>query len=162
MGIKEQIGQEKWKLLFNAPSAASAFVATASGSGLEVLKEMLSASKFIQEVARKDTGSGYGQVVDDFLAETKGMAPKEARELSIPFQSKSPDAIRTGLKKVVADGAAVAADLPGGDGFKRWLVDMARQVAETKTGGVLGIGGTAVIDEKEQAAIDELAEMLGV
>ena len=57
------------------------------------------------------------------------------------------------MKQVVADGVAIATSLPDGDGFKQWIVDMVRQVAETKTGGILGIGGTSVINEKEQAAI---------
>ena len=39
---------------------------------------------------------------------------------------------------------------------------MARKVAETKTGGFLGMGGTSVIDEKEQAALDELAALMGI
>jgi len=33
-------------------------------------------------------------------------------------------------------------------------------VAGTKTGGVLGIGGQAIIDEQEQAAIAELTAMM--
>jgi hypothetical protein len=40
---------------------------------------------------------------------------------------------------------------------QRWLVDMARKVTETKIGGVWGFGSEVAIDEKEQAAIAELA-----
>lgn len=51
------------------------------------------------------------------------------------------------MKQIVADGAAVATTLPGKDGYARWVLDMTRQVAATKTGGFLGIGAKAVIDE---------------
>lgn len=162
MGIKEQISAEQWKLLFNAPSAAASYVSSASGGGLEMLQEMFSASKFIQEVAMKSNGSGYGKLVDDFLAAIKGLAPKDAMADTIKYQSKDLGGVRAEAKQIVADGAAVAANLADGDGYKRWILDMARKVAETKTGGFLGIGGTSVIDEKEQAALDELAALLGV
>lgn len=162
MSIKEQVSPEQWKLLFNAPSAASTYVSSASGGGLEMIKELFSASKFIQEQVAKTSGGGYGKLVDDFVAAIKTMSPKDAMEDSFKYQSRDMAAIRDEAKKIVADGAAITAGLPDGDGYKRWILDMARKVAETKTGGVLGFGGTSVIDEKEQAALDELAALLGV
>jgi len=162
MSIKENLSPEQWKALFNAPTAAASYVASASGGGFEMIKELLSASKFIQEVSVQKGGSGYGKLVDDFIEAIKGMSPKEAMENSVKYKSKDPAGIRAEAKQVVADGVAIAATLTDGDGFKRWILDMARKVAETKTGGVLGIGGQAVIDEKEQAALDELASMMGV
>jgi hypothetical protein len=45
---------------------------------------------------------------------------------------------------------------------QRWLVDMARKVTETKIGGVWGFGSEVAIDEKEQAAIAELAALRGI
>jgi len=162
MSIKEQVTPEQWKLLFNAPSAASTFVSTASGGGLEMVKELFSASKFMQEMAAKSGGSGYGKVVDDLLASVKGMSFNDAKENTIKYQSKDIASVRTEMKQIVADAAAVVASMPESEGFKRWILDMAREVAETKTGGFLGVGGTSVIDEKEQAALEELAAMLGV
>jgi len=162
MGIKEQVTADQWKLLFNAPSAASTYVSIASGGGLEMVKELFSASKFMQELAAKAGGSGYGKVVDDMLASVKGMSFQDAKENNIKYQSKDIASVRNELKQIVADAAAVVASMPESEGFKRWIVDMARKVAETKTGGFLGMGGTSVIDEKEQAALDELAAMLGI
>ncbi len=162
MSIKEQISPEHWKALFNAPSAAATYVSTASGGGLEMFKEVLSASKFMQERASQSGGSGYGELVDDLLGTMKGMKTKEAREYAIKIKSRKIDKMREELKQILVDAAAVSSAMPGGDGFKRWLVDMARQVAETKTGGILGIGAKAVIDDKEQAALDDLAAILGV
>ena len=162
MSIKEQVSPEQWKSLFNAPSAASTFVSTASGGGLEMFKELFSASKFVQEQVAKTSGSGYGKVVDDFVAAIKTMSPKEAMADTIRYQSKDPAGLRQEAKKIVSDGFAVVSALPDADGFKRWVLDMARRVAETKTGGFLGMGGTSVIDEKEQAALDELAALMAV
>jgi hypothetical protein len=52
------------------------------------------------------------------------------------------------------------AALPGAEGFSRWVIDTARTAALTKTGGHFGIGNKSVIDEKEQAALDELAALM--
>ena len=161
MSVKDQVSLEQWKALFNATSAASAYVASASGGGLEMFKELFSASKFMAETIKKSSGSGYGELVDAFLERMKGMTPKDMKADAVRYESRDRDGIRAESKQVVVDGAAVAAALPGGDGFSRWILDMAREVAATKTGGILGIGGTAVIDDKEQAALDELAAMLG-
>jgi len=162
MSIKEKVTAEQWKTLFNAPSAASAYVSTASGGGLEMFKELFTASKFIAELTKQSGGSGYGELVDGFIDAIKGMNPKDAKAETIKYQSRDPEGIRAEAKKIAADGAAVASTLPGGDGYKRWILDMARKVAETKTGGFLGAGGTSVIDEKEQAALDELASIMGL
>lgn len=70
--------------------------------------------------------------------------------------------MRAEMKQVVADGAAAAATLLEGDGYKKWILFIARKVAETRTGGFLGIGAKSVVDEKEQAALNELAAMMGV
>ena len=162
MGIEDKISSEQWKSLFNATSAASAYVASASGGGLEMFKELFSASKFMMDSIKKSNGSGYGELVDAFLEKMKGMSPKEAKENAAKYESRDLNGMRAEAKQVVVDGAAIAATLPGSDGFKRWVLDMAREVAETKTGGVLGLGGLSVVDEKEQAALDELAAMMGV
>jgi hypothetical protein len=160
MGIREQLTPEQWKALVNTPGAAATFVATASGGGLEVFKEVFSASKFTAEIAGKSGGSDYGSLVDDLIAAMKGMTFEEAKANAIQYQSQNPADIRAEMKRLVAEGVAVIAGLPGADGFKKWLVDMAREVAGTKTGGVLGIGGQSIIDEQEQAAIAELTAMM--
>ncbi len=162
MSIKDQVSAEQWKALINAPGAASTFVATASGGGLEIFKEIFSASKFTQQLAAKSGGSGYGNLVDELISAMKNMSIDDAKANAIQYQSQNPVDIRAEMKQLVADGAAAVAALPDAEGFKRWLIDIARQVAETKTGGVLGFGGQSVIDEKEQAALDELADLLGV
>ncbi len=162
MSIKDQVSAEQWKVLLNAPSAASAYVSTASGGVFEMFKEMFTAVKSMQDSAAKAGGSGYGALVDDLLTTIKGMSMQDAQASAVQYQSKDPAGLRAEAKKIVADGVAVAETLPGADGYKRWILDVARQVAETKTGGILGMGGTSVIDEKEQAALDELKVLSGM
>jgi hypothetical protein len=162
MSLKDRLSPEDWKTLVNAPGAASSYVSSASGGGLEVIKEVLSAGRFAQETAAKTGGSGYGELVDDLLAAMKDMSRKEAKESSIQQELTDLQTLRTNMKQMVIEAGKLASDLPGGDGYKRWLLDMVREVAETKTGGFLGIGGKSVIDEKEEAAIQELKVLLGV
>ncbi len=162
MGLKEQVSAEQWKLLFNAPSAASSYVSMASGGGLEMIKEVFTASRFIQDLAAKTDASGYGKLVDDLISALKDMNPKDAMADAYKYQSKDMDGLRAEAKKLVADAAAVTMTLPEGEGYKRWLLDMTLKVAETKTGGFLGIGSTSVVDEKEQAAMDELKVIMAL
>jgi hypothetical protein len=62
---------------------------------------------------------------------------------------------------VVAAGAA-ATGLPGGEIYRRWLVGLARAVAEAESdGGFLGFGAEAM-HAAEQAALAEIAEALGL
>ncbi|MHB1317633.1 MAG: hypothetical protein ACYCYF_03335 [Anaerolineae bacterium] len=162
MSIKDGLSAEQWKVVFNAPSAAAMFVSTASGGAFEMIKEILNASSFMQELIKREGGSGYGELVDDLLATIKGMSTDEVKANAIRFEAKDPVAARAEVKQVVADGVAAVAAMPGAEGYKRWLLDVAREVAETKTGGFLGIGSKSVIDEQEQAALDELKAMMAL
>ena len=162
MSIKSQLSADQWKLLLNAPGAASVYVSTASGGGFEMIKEVISAGKFAQELGEKTGGSGYGELVDELLAAIKTMTSKDATAESIKYTANDPAGIRAEAKQFVVDGVAAVAGMPGVEGYKKWILDLARAVAETKTGGFLGIGAKAVIDEKEQAALDELAAVLGL
>ncbi len=162
MGLKDQVNAEQWKVLLNAPSAAAEYVATASGGGLEVIKEVFTSMRAVQETAFREGGSGFGKVVDGILEEMKEMSLDEAKTDTIHYESKDLAALREEAKGVVVKAGEAAALMEGGDGYKRWLLYIARKVAETKTGGVLGFGGTSVIDEKEEAALTELKTLLGV
>jgi hypothetical protein len=162
MGIKDQVSEEQWRALFNTPSAASAYVSLASGRGLEIFNDMFSASKFIQNEAKHASNSGYGKMMDDFLIAINSMSPKDARADAITYKSKDFDSIRAEAKKIVAEGAAVASKILEGNGYKRWVFDLALNIAETKTGGFFGFGVRSVIDRNKQVALSELAEILGV
>lgn len=162
MSIKDQVTPEQLKTLVSAPGAASTIVSMASGGAFETLKEVFSASKFAAELSEKTGGSGYGPLVDDLLLLMKGMDYQEARENTVEFERKDPASVRDELKKIISDAAGIVASVPGGDGYKRFLLDMARQTAETKTGGFLGIGAKSIVDTAEQAVLKDLEAILGL
>lgn len=162
MGIKETLTPEQWKALLNAPSYAAEYVATASGGGLEFIQEVFTSMKVVTDTATRKDGSGFGKLVDEILAEMSEMSFKDARADSIKTESTDMASLREAAKQVVTDAGVAATALEGGDGYKRWLLYVARKVAETRTGGILGYGGTSVIDEKEEAALTELKTVLGV
>jgi hypothetical protein len=162
MSIKDQVNPEQWKALLNAPGAASTYVSTASGGGFDVINEVFTASRFAKDLSLQAGGSGYGPLVDELLAAMKSMTFAEARDNTIKYQSKDPAGIRAEVKQFVTDAVKIAEILPDVAGYKRWILDMVRKVAETRTGGFLGFGGRSVIDEKEQAALDELKTMFGM
>ena len=161
MTEKVQIDPTQWKALYNATSAASAYVSSASGGGFEMFKELFSASKFMVDTIKNSSG-GYGELGGAFLEKMKGMKPAEAKENTMKYESREMEGIRAEAKQRVVEGGEAVASLPGADGFKRWLLEMARQVALTKTGGVLGIGARSEIDAEEQKALDELAALIGM
>ncbi len=162
MTIKDQLTPEQWKYVLNAPMAAGVYVASASGGMMELSKELMEVSKFMsQEAAAGD--ANYGDLVSDFLATMRGMSRDEMKAHAIQYE-KTPDisGIRKQTMDTVVNAWAALAPLPGSDGFARWLLEVGRRAAATKTGGHLGIGNKSVIDEQEQAALDELAAVFGV
>lgn len=162
MGIKDQITPEQWKALLNAPSYAAEYVATASGGSLDFIQEVFTSMKVVQDTAVRKDGSGFGKLVDEIISEMSEMTFKEAREDSIKTESTDMTSMREAAKTVVVDAAAAASSLEGGDGYKRWLLYVARKVAETRTGGVLGFGGSSTVDAKEEAALAELKAILNI
>jgi len=162
MTVKDLLTAEQWKALLNAPGAAATFVSTASGGPMEVFNEVFTASKFSAELAVKEGGSGYGAQVDELLQSMKGMTMQDARENAVKYESRVLQDIREEIKQYIDEAVAIAETLPGSEGYKRWLVDMVYKVAETRTGGILGIGGRSIVDEKEKAAVEELKALMDI
>jgi hypothetical protein len=160
MGIKDQLTEEQFKAIYNGPFAAAMYVATASGGGFEMVSELLSASKFMGEQFKAGGEVGYDELVAGLLEDLKGMSKDEAKAFTMKVEGKDPAAVRAQVKDAVVAAGATVAGMAGADGYKKWILDIARAVAATKTGGFLGIGAKSVIDEKEQAALDELAAAL--
>jgi hypothetical protein len=162
VGLKDQLTAEAFRVVYNAPLAAATYVSTASGGGFEMVSELLSAGKFISEQLKTGGETGYGELVDGLLADLRGMSKDEAKAETARYESKDPAAVRGQARQIVADAGTAVAGMPGADGFKLWVMDIAHTVAATKTGGFLGIGARSVVDAQEQAALDELAAALAV
>lgn len=163
MSIKDQLTPEQTKAVFSAPMAAALYVAAASGGAFELMKESLTASKFMAEQMQAGGPSGYGELVDEMLATIKGMSKDEMKTLTPMDETvKDMTAMRIRAKQAVVDGWAAVSALPGADGYAKWILALAKATAETKTGGHFGIGNKSVVDEQEQAALDELAQVMVV
>ena len=162
MTIKDQLTPEQWKFVFNAPMAAATYVASSSGGGMEMIKEIMEVGKFMAQESQAGDSS-YGELVTDYLNLMKTMSKDEAKANSIQYENtKDVAAVREQTKQTVANAWAAVSALPGADGFAKWIIEIGHTAALTKTGGHFGIGNKSVIDEKEQAALDELAAVMGV
>ncbi|MGV8026600.1 MAG: hypothetical protein AB2L18_08590 [Anaerolineaceae bacterium] len=104
ISIKDQVTPEQWKALYNAISAASTYVSTASGGRFEMFKEAFSASKFMVETSQKTGGSGYDILVDEMLATMKGMMTfNDAKTDADQHQSKDIASLCAEAKQLVKE-----------------------------------------------------------
>lgn len=163
MDIQQQLSPEDFKLLFNTPLAAATLTAAASGGGFDMVKELTAASKFMAAEAQKGTEGGYGELTDSLLTVMRGMSRDDSKAMQVQYEkTQDPAAMVAQFRQTVVDGWAVAAGLPGADGFARWSLDIARAAALAKIGGHFGFGNKSEIDEHEQNALDDLASIMVV
>ena len=64
------------------------------------------------------------------IAAMKATSFQQAEEQTIQYQSNDLAGIRAEMKQYVANAAAVVTNLPGAGGHKRWILDMAHEVAD--------------------------------
>jgi len=134
-------------------------VTAASPNGpFGVMKEMFAVGTSIGETLQKgSTNPLVSALIDDM--KSHGTKPERAQDISTIEEAKT--AALENLKKV---SAILAAKAPGAeaDGFKRWIVGIAKNVSEASNeGGFLGFGGTQVSDAEKQA-LRAIAQALGV
>ncbi|MBX0326286.1 hypothetical protein K2Z83_01075 [Oscillochloris sp. ZM17-4] len=152
MAIEDQVTPAQWLALRQGPWAAGCYVATAVGGKVQQVRELLALGEALrQEIER----GGEGDLVAEVAAAVLGEAPMDAAP------GPSPDD-RPALLRAVAAAGAAAGGLAGGEVYRRWLVGLARAVAEAESdGGFLGFGAEAM-HAAEQAALAEVAEALGL
>ena len=164
MRFKNKLSAEQWQAIANGPFAVATFIGLASGNAMDLVVEMATVGKLMATAAAPGEPSGYGELVDAVLAEMDSVKKADAKGTTLHYGGKDKDeaAMRAQARMVIVEVAATIGGLPGADGYRRWLLDIARNTALTKTGGFFGIGGKSEIDTKEQAALDELAAILGI
>lgn len=162
MRFKHKLSAEQWHAIYYGPFAAATFVSLSSGNAMDFVAEMATVGKLIATAATPGEPSGYGELVDAVLADMDSVKKEDAKGMGIHFggQDKDEAAMRAEARQVIMDAATTISALPGADGYRRWLLDMARATALTRSGGFFGFGGKSEIDAKEQAAINELAGIL--
>ena len=162
MSLKDQLTPEQFKAVYNAPFAAATFVSIASGGTIDYVKEMATAGKFVWNEINQGSVSGYGAIVDEVLAAINSTSKEDAKGTTVSYAGSDDAAMRAAAREVVVAAAAAVDALQSAEGYKIWLLAVAQATALTKSGGFLGLGGASVIDAQEQAALDELAGILGV
>jgi hypothetical protein len=157
MSTKNDYSAEEWKAIIGAPVAAGLYITLADASGpVGIAKEAMAVGKAITESA----GADAPEIVKA-LAETVRTAGGRPELPDVPKTDRAQMnlALISTLQNAIS---AVAAKSPAeADAYKAWLVSVATKVAHaSKEGGFLGIGGTEVSTE-EQEALKQLASALG-
>jgi hypothetical protein len=155
---KSDFAPDEWQVLFAAAPMAGLGVSAASPSGpFGIVKEMFSVGMALADVVKKGSDNALVKAIADDM-QARGTKPESPKGVKSPE-----DAQRVVLEHMAKVSEIVAKKAPAeAEGFKRWLVDVAKRVAEASNeGGFLGFGGEKVSAD-EQAAIRSIAEKLGV
>jgi len=158
MASKTDFAADEWQALFTAAPMVGLGVSAASPNGpFGVVKEMFSVGMALADVLKKGSDNSLVKAIADDM-QARGTKPESPKGLKTPE-----DAQRAVLEHLARVSDIVAKKAPAeAEGFKRWLVDVAKRVAEASNeGGFLGFGGERV-SAQEQAAIRTIAEKLGV
>jgi hypothetical protein len=160
MTTKADYTPEEWDLLKKAPlmMAAAVIVSDLSGS-VGVAKEFLSMAQAVEETGQQ---GDVNELIAALVADLQ--APQAAQSDA----SEEPLDLSEAREKALAESREVAALLAQkttsaeADGFKRWMLSIAKRVSEAaREGGVLGIG-SKLVSEKETTMLREIAAALGI
>lgn len=159
MTTKADYTPEEWQAIYTAAPMAGLAVTAASPSGpFGVIKEMFAVGHAIGETLQRGSSNPLVKaLIEDMKA--RGTKPERPHNIHSPE-----DAQRAALESLRKVAAILATKAPAAEGeeFKRWVVGIAKDVAEASTeGGFLGFGGTKVSDA-EKTAIQQIAQALGV
>jgi hypothetical protein len=165
MTDKTSFTPEEWRQLLRSVSLAGVAVTAASPSGpIGVVKEMFAAGKIVARAKTNGPANELIKAVAADLATPEGRA-QASEGIQTEFAGASPDQIKARAIEALRRTAAIVdakADPQEAREFKLWLRSISQQVAEAaKEGAFLGIGGVRV-SEAEQAALREIAEVLGL
>lgn len=160
MTTKTDFSGEEWKQLLQAPGAAGIYIMMADPNFvIGSMKEAFAVSSSIISKGKEKNS----ELLSTLLAEFKER--EMAREAQLKFEKKNLESVKKtafdALKKAAALLDAKAAPEEASE-IKSWLYDVSVKAANAaKEGGFLGFGGTKVSD-KEKAALQEIADILGV
>ncbi len=147
---KADYTEEEWKQIIEAPPSAGLVVITSEGGGS--IRESFSMAKAYTE-ARSEHGES--QLLDEVVA-TKPEMDKTRAGSKQELKEHNLQNIHEAL--AVLEAKAEPAEVLE---YKRFILGLAKRVAEAHREGFLGLSGERVSDA-EQAAVDEVAEALGL
>jgi hypothetical protein len=153
MAGKSDFNAEEWSMLRQAPFMASKLVIAAGSSGpVRRKKEIAAANRVIAEASESARTP---------LLKSLGLDLRQTVSLPKPDESsRSFHDTAVAILKQVCGLLERKASLEEAEEMKQWLNTIARRTAEAaKEGGFLGVGGTLVSDQ-EQEAIDTIRSAL--
>jgi hypothetical protein len=158
MSTRNDYSAEEWKTIAAAPVVAGLFITLSDASGVVgTAKEAMAVGRAITESA----ASAAPEIVKSVAEAVRNAGGRpELPDLPKVDRAQIKTRLITHLK---AAASAVEAKSPSeGAAYRAWLLSVATNVSQAaKEGGLLGIGGTLVSTE-EQEALLQLAQALGV
>lgn len=157
MATKADFTPDEWETIANGPLSAALAISLADPSNpVGLAQESFAAARSLAEATQSaDAPAIIKAIAEDLRA--RNVKPELPRFESFEAgKSYAYGQLRQAVASVDAKAPAEAA------GYRQWLYDTAKRAASAaKEGGFLGIGGVAV-SEQEQAALAEIAGLLGV
>jgi hypothetical protein len=157
MSTRDDYNETEWKAISAAPVAAGLLITLSDASSpVGVAKEAMAVGRAISDSA----ASGTPEVVKALADSVKAGGRPALPDIPTGNRAQMKEAL-TGV--INAAVSALQSKSPAEVGaYKTWLVSVAVKVAQaTKEGGFLGIGGTLVSSD-EQQALRQLADLLEV
>lgn len=149
MTRKAEFNAEEWSALVEGPLLAGMRVITAGRGG--AIRESMAMGRTYAEARQRH---GESELLDDLVATPPAMDPGRVRSAG-DISSVSTERLREAL--TILENKASPQDV---EAYKRFVLTVARTVAEAhREGGFLKVGGKEV-SEGEQAALDEIAATL--
>ncbi len=157
MSTQADYTTEEWNLVASGPVLAGMTIVVADPAFFGAMKESAAIAKAIVASGQ----SSDVELIQAISAASQG--GKKYQTPDIPKDQGTEGAIGVLVKECQKVVQLVREKSAGeADGYAQWLIDIARVTAESsKEGGFLGIGATRV-SERETAAIQRLADALGV
>ena len=157
MSTQADYSPEEWESIVNAPVMAGTLVIVSDPAVFGSIKEAAAMVKIINEEAMSTSVElikAVGEAIRSGHKVDKSAMPKK----------ETPEATMNTLVKMCHQAALIVKEKSPEEeeAFNQYLVEIAKTTAaSSKEGGFLGIGAVRV-SEAERAAVDQLAEALGV
>lgn len=161
MTLKTDYTPDEWKSILAAPYFSAMYIIV-SDMNVAFFQELAAMSQAVMASISGTKSEFIKTVATDLLSkETQEDIKPELDKLK---DQKDPSALMQSMLDHITSSVDLVDEKSAedGDAYRRYLVYLAQITAEgSKEGGFLGIGAVRV-SEKEQAALDELAQVLGV
>jgi hypothetical protein len=161
MSLKTDYTHEEWKKVVAAPYFATMLIIV-SDMNITFFNELAAMSQAVMASISDSKSDFIKAVATDLISkETQEEIKPELDKLK---SEKDPMALKQTMLDHITTSAELVAEksVEDGDAYRKYLVYLAQVTAEgSKEGGFLGIGAVRVSD-KEKAALDELAQILGL